>query len=268
MKLFDDAQAVLRDLMAENAHCHALIGLFPAVSEGDAIRITGPDSTDVLVPVIRQQTEGERGVCLSLADFIMPATEAAKRGMCSEMDEVQRSNSPLMTHSTDYIGAFAVTVGDSTEPLRQRYEAEGDSYRLMLLQTLSDRLAEASAEYLHMKVRREYWGYAPDEDLPIDELFKEHIRGIRPAVGYPSLPDQSLIFTLDRLVHFSSIGITPTENGALSPTSSAAGFYFAHPASRYFSIARIGEDQLSAYAALRDTSPDDLRRFLQKVLEN
>ena len=268
MKLFDDAQAVLRDLMAENAHCHTLIGLFPAVSEGDAIRITGPDGADVLVPVIRQQTEGERGVCLSLADFIMPAAEAAKRRMCSETDEMQRSDSPLMTHSTDYIGAFAVTVGNSTEPLRRRYEAEGDSYRLMLLQTLSDRLAEASAECLHAKVRREYWGYAPGEDLPIDELFKDHIRGIRPAVGYPSLPDQSLIFTLDRLVHFSSIGITPTENGALSPTSSAAGFYFAHPESRYFSIARIGEDQLTAYAALRNTPPDDLRRFLQKVLEN
>lgn len=246
MKLFDDAQAVLCDLMAENAHCHALVGLFPAVSEGDAIRITGPDGTDVLVPVIRQQTEGERGVCLSLADFIMPATEGR----------------------TDYVGAFAVTVGNSTEPLRRRYEAEGDSYRLMLLQTLSDRLAEASAECLHAKVRREYWGYAPDEDLPIDELFKEHFRGIRPAVGYPSLPDQSLIFTLDRLIHFSSIGITPTENGALSPTSSAAGFYFAHPESRYFSIARIGEDQLTAYATLRNTSPDNLRRFLQKVLES
>ena len=232
--------------MAENAHCHALVGLFPAVSEGDAIRITGPDSTDVLVPVIRQQTEGERGVCLSLADFIMPAAEGR----------------------TDYVGAFAVTVGNSTEPLRRRYEAEGDSYRLMLLQTLSDRLAEASAECLHAKVRREYWGYAPDEDLPIDELFKEHFRGIRPAVGYPSLPDQSLIFTLDRLIHFSSIGITPTENGALSPTSSAAGFYFAHPESRYFSIARIGEDQLTAYATLRNTSPDNLRRFLQKVLES
>lgn len=173
-----------------------------------------------------------------------------------------------MTHSTDYVGAFAVTVGDSTEPLRRRYEAEGDSYRLMLLQTLSDRLAEASAECLHAKVRREYWGYAPDEDLPIDELFKEHIRGIRPAVGYPSLPDQSLIFLLDRLIHFGSIGITPTENGALSPTSSAAGFYFAHPESRYFSIARIGEDQLTAYATLRNTSPDNLRRFLQKVLES
>ena len=180
---------------------------------------------------------------------------------------MQRSNSPFMTHSTDYIGAFAVTVGNCTESLRQRYQAEGDSYRLMLLQTLSDRLAEASAECLHVKVRRTYWGYAPDEDLPLDELFKEHFRGIRPAVGYPSLPDQSLIFTLDRLVDFAGLGITPTENGALYPTSSAAGFYFAHPDSRYFSIARIGEDQLADYAERRGKSPDDLRRFLQKVLE-
>ena len=245
MKLFDDAQAVLRELMAENAHCRAAVGLYPAVSEGDTIRITGPNGEDVLVPVIRQQSDGERGVCLSLADFIIPATEGR----------------------TDYIGAFAVTVGNCTESLRQRYEAEGDSYRLMLLQTLSDRLAEASAECLHVKVRRTYWGYAPDEDLPLDELFKEHFRGIRPAVGYPSLPDQSLIFTLDRLVDFAGLGITPTENGALYPTSSAAGFYFAHPDSRYFSIARIGEDQLADYAERRGKSPDDLRRFLQKVLE-
>ena len=245
MKLFDDAQAVLRELMAENAHCRAAVGLYPAVSEGDTIRITGPNGEDVLVPVIRQQSDGERGVCLSLADFIIPATEGR----------------------TDYIGAFAVTVGNCTESLRQRYEAEGDSYRLMLLQTLSDRLAEASAECLHVKVRRTYWGYAPDEDLPLDELFKEHFRGIRPAVGYPSLPDQDLIFTLDRLVDFAGLGITPTENGALYPTSSAAGFYFAHPDSRYFSIARIGEDQLADYAERRGKSPDDLRRFLQKVLE-
>ena len=103
--------------------------------------------------------------------------------------------------------------------------------------------------------------------MPFEELFKEHFRGIRPAVGYPSLPDQDLIFTLDRLVDFGRLGVTPTENGALYPTSSAAGFYFAHPASRYFSIARIGEDQLADYAARRGKSPDDLRRFLQKVLE-
>ena len=153
------------------------------------------------------------------------------------------------------------------EELRARYEQDEDSYHLMLLQTLSDRLAEASAEYLHTKVRREYWGYVPDEELSVDEMFRAHYRGIRPAVGYPSLPDQGLIFSLDRLIGVDRIGIAITENGALSPTSSVAGFYFAHPESRYFMIGRIGEDQLTNYTARRGETVEHIRKFLGKVTE-
>ena len=137
----------------------------------------------------------------------------------------------------------------------------------MLLQTLSDRLAEASAEYLHTKVRREYWGYIPDEQLSFDEMIRVRYRGIRPAVGYPSLPDQGLIFSLDRLIGVDRIGITITENGALSPTSSVAGFYFAHPESHYFIIGRIGEDQLADYTARRGETAEQIKKFLGRLTE-
>ena len=135
LKLYNDAQALLKRLIAGNACCKALYEIFPSVSEGDNIRIA-----DTVIPVLRQQLPNDKGQCLSLADYVMPASEGRN----------------------DYVGVFAVTAGDCMEELRARYEQEEDSYHLMLLQTLSDRLAEASAEYLHTKVRREYWGYVPD----------------------------------------------------------------------------------------------------------
>ena len=240
LKLYDDAQAVLRKLMADKACCKARYGIFPSVSEGDNIRIA-----DTVIPVLRQQLPNVKGFCLSLADYVMPASEGRD----------------------DYVGAFAVTAGDCMEELRAQYEKEGDSYHLMLLQTLSDRLAEASAEYLHTKVRREYWGYIPDEQLSFDEMIRVRYRGIRPAVGYPSLPDQGLIFSLDRLIEVDRIGITITENGALSPTSSVAGFYFAHPESHYFIIGRIGEDQLADYTARRGETAEQIKKFLGRLTE-
>jgi len=154
------------------------------------------------------------------------------------------------------------------ESLRNKYESEGDSYNLMILQTLSDRLAEASAEYLHEKVRKEYWGYAHDENLPVKDMFKARYQGIRPAIGYPSLPDQGLIFKLDKLLNMSNIGITLTENGAMTPTSSVAGLYFSHPKSSYFMIGQITEEQLQDYSLRRGESTDNLRRYLHYAVEN
>lgn len=240
LKLYDDAQAILKTLMAHNACCRGIYEIFPSVGEGDAIRIG-----NIYIPVLRQQLPNEKGVCLSLADFVMPASSGR----------------------TDYVGAFAVTIDGCMDDLRRLYDEEGDSYSLMLLQTLSDRLAEASAEYLHTKIRTEYWGYAPDEELTVDEMFKAHYRGIRPAVGYPSLPDQGLIFSLNTLIGLDKIGITMTENGALSPTSSVAGFYFSHPESRYFMVSRIGQDQLQDYAVRRGESEEYIKRFLSKVVD-
>ncbi|MDR3194496.1 MAG: methionine synthase [Tannerella sp.] len=236
--LFCDAQALLNELEQQAAECcHAVYGCFPAVSEGDDICI-GAER----LPTLRRQTPQEDGYCPALADYVMPASEGR----------------------TDYVGAFAVTAGAGLEPLRERFEKAGDNYRLLLLQTLTDRLAEAVAEYLHGKVRREYWGYAPDESLSLSSLFKAEYRGIRPAVGYPSLPDQQLIFLLDRLLQTDRIGIRITENGAMTPTASVAGFYFAHPEARYFLIGHITEEQLQDYAVRRHESPENLRKFLSR----
>ncbi|MDR0744014.1 MAG: methionine synthase [Tannerella sp.] len=241
LKLYDEARKVLNRLLdgTEAACCEAIYGFFPAASIGDDIRIGNER-----FPMLRQQTANEKNNALSLADFIAPEADGHE----------------------DYAGAFAVTAGQSVESLCHEYDKEGDSYNRMLIRTLSDRLAEASAEYLHKKVRTEYWGYAPDENLTTDELFKARYRGIRPAVGYPSLPDQGLIFNIDRLLNLQQIGITLTENGAMSPASSVAGLYFAHPESSYFMIGQISEEQLNDYALRRGKTADELRKFLIKNL--
>ena len=137
----------------------------------------------------------------------------------------------------------------------------------MLLQTLTDRLAEATAEYLHEKVRKEYWGYAKDESLSIPDLYKVKYQGIRPAIGYPSLPDQLLNFTLDGLLDMSRIGVSLTENGAMYPHASVCGLMFAHPASQYFSVGKIGEDQLADYAGRRGKTVEEMRKFLAANLQ-
>ena len=243
LKLYDDAQKALKQLVANTslrgtkqsaAHCEAIYGFLPAASTGDDICIGGET-----FPTLRQQTPNDKGLCLSLADYVAP--------------------------QGDYVGVFAVTAGKDVEALCNQYE--GDSYNLMLLQTLSDRLTEATAEYLHEKVRKEFWGYAPDENLSIKDMHKAHYQGIRPALGYPSLPDQGLIFKLDKLINMSDIGIRLTENGAMTPTSSVAGLYFSHPESSYFMIGQISEEQLQDYALRRGEPADDLRRFLVKNLK-
>jgi cobalamin-dependent methionine synthase I len=131
-----------------------------------------------------------------------------------------------------------------------------------LIKTLSDRLAEATAEWLHYKVRTEIWGYAPNEKLDVNEFFKTHYLGIRPAVGYPSLPDQSIIFTLDKLIKFEDMGIMLTENGAMFPNASVSGLMFDHPKSKYFNIGKIDENQFQDYARRCGKSPEVLRKWL------
>ena len=236
MKLYEDAQKILNKL----THCEALYGFFPAVSVGDDIRI-GND----VIPMLRQQTLNEQGYCLSLADYVIPESENRK----------------------DFVGAFAVTISQEMETIYHQYEKDNDSYNLMLIQTLSDRLVEASAEYLHEKVRKEYWGYALDENLSIAEMYKAHYRGIRPAAGYPSLPDQGVIFQLDKLLGLNKIGIKLTENGAMNPTSSVAGLYFSHPESTYFMIGQISDEQLQDYAVRSGKSADELKKFLTRNLK-
>jgi cobalamin-dependent methionine synthase I len=141
-----------------------------------------------------------------------------------------------------------------------------DTYQKMQVQLLADRLAEAAAEKLHEEVRRTIWGYAPNEHLTMEELHAERFQGIRPAVGYPSLPDASLNFLLDELLQFKQIGIRLTENGAMKPHASVSGLMIAHPAARYFSIGKIGDDQLHDYARRRGLPVSLLRKFLSSHL--
>lgn len=243
LSLYDDARKLLRALPVGTS-CEAVIGFFEAFSSGDDIVIVRSQDSDsrLTIPVLRQQIPGDNGLCLSLADFIAPKTEGL----------------------TDYIGLFALTAGNIVAALENQIENE--DYKKILVQTLSDRLAEAAAEYLHERVRKEFWGYAPDENLTVEDEFKARYQGIRPAVGYPSLPDQTIIFELDKLLNINDIGIGLTENGAMAPTSSVAGFYFAHPASKYFMTGKISEEQLLDYAARYGKPADMLKKFLVKNL--
>jgi cobalamin-dependent methionine synthase I len=159
------------------------------------------------------------------------------------------------------VGVFASTIDADAEA-----SAADDPYRHLLVQTLSDRLAEAATERLHEYVRKEMWGYAPDEHLSIPQMLLEKFQGIRPAVGYPSLPDQSVNFIIDKLLDLGSIGISLTENGAMKPHASVCGLMFAHPAAEYFAVGRIADDQLHDYARRRGISADDVRKFLSANL--
>ena len=238
MQLYRDALKLLNQLVEMKAeYCKAIYGFFPANSEGDNIRMGG-----ITIPLLRQQAKKEEDIYKSLADYVIPVSEGR----------------------TDYVGAFVVTAGAGAECLKEKFEAEGDTYSSMLLQTLTDRLAEAVAEYLHRKVRTEYWGYAREESLSLEDLFRVKYQGIRPAVGYPSLPDQLLSYTLDNLLDMSRIGVKLTENGAMYPTATVSGLYFAHPDSQYFMIGTIDEEQMEDYACRRNLSETAIRKILNK----
>ncbi|MFV0472264.1 MAG: vitamin B12 dependent-methionine synthase activation domain-containing protein [Paludibacteraceae bacterium] len=235
IKLYKDAQEMLRDILgADSLKINAAIYLGCAYSSDDNI-IFDTNGKEVIVPTLRQQHPSTDGCCYALSDFL------AER--------------------EDYAGAFATTVL-GTESLAEKFEKEDDVYLSILIKTLSDRLAEASAEWLHQKVRTEYWGYATDKNLSVDDMLKTRYQGIRPAVGYPSLPDQSIIFELDKLLMFEKIGITLTENGAMFPNASVCGLYFAHPKSKYFMIGKIDENQLNDYARRRDKTPEEMKKWL------
>ena len=229
MQLFKEANRMLSSLDA-SFRTHAIFKLLDANSEGNDIWMEG-----IRFPFLRQQTskEGEPYLCLS--DFIRPLSSGIK----------------------DKIGLFATTVDRDLETLYLE-----DHYRHLLVQTLADRLAEATAEKIHETIRKQIWGYAPHENLTVKQLHQEEYQGIRPAVGYPSLPDQSVNFLLDQLLDLQQIGIRLTENGMMQPHASVSGLMFAHPASHYFSVGKINEEQLENYAARRGMELQDMRKFL------
>jgi 5-methyltetrahydrofolate--homocysteine methyltransferase len=165
------------------------------------------------------------------------------------------------------LGLFAVTAGIGADARAQAFEAAGDDYSAIMLKALADRLAEAFAEWLHERVRREFWGYAAHEDLSIDALVAEQYRGIRPAPGYPACPEHDVKAKLFEVLGAGQFGMALTEAGAMTPAASVAGFYFAHPRARYFNVGRIGLDQLADAAQRRGWSETLARQHLVAVLE-
>lgn len=238
-KLFRDTQEMLRDVVENKLlNINAVYSIFPAYSENDNIIIEA-QTGKITLPTLRQQKPSADGFCYSLSDFL--------------------------AEENDYIGAFANTVL-GTEKMAKEFEKDDDVYKSILIKTLSDRLAEATAEWLHWKVRKEFWGYAPDEDLSVEDMLKTQYKGIRPAVGYPSLPDQSIIFEMDRILEFNKIGISLTEHGAMFPNASVSGLYFAHPMSRYFMIGKIDDVQLNDYARRKGKTVDEIRKWMSANL--
>lgn len=240
-----EAERMMHHLSLNGVVVRAAFRLLHAYSDGDDVVLA--DESGGRFCFLRQQHDraGEPSLCL--ADFIAPKGYDDPR------------------HVADCIGIFATTVS-------ARHECPCCTGDVLLLQTVKDRLAEAAAEVLHAEVRRSLWGYSPDEPAPapadpgfndhLDYLFHERFQGIRPAVGYPSLPDQSFIFQLAQHLPFADLGITLTENGMMQPHASTCGLILAHPAARYFSIGPVADDQLSDYARRRGLSTDYLRKFL------
>ena len=235
MQLFKEANRML-NLLDRDFKVHTLFKLCEANADGDNLILDG-----ITFPLLRQQAKKrEGGPFLCLSDFVRP----------------------LSTGITDTVGAFASSIDADMQDLYEQ-----DPYKHLLVQTLSDRLAEAATEKMHEHVRKVAWGYAPDESLTIPELLVEAYQGIRPAVGYPSLPDQSVNFLLNELLDMKQIGITLTENGAMHPHASVCGLIFAHPAAEYFAVGKIGEDQLTDYARRRGMTIAEMRKFLGANLQ-
>lgn len=226
LQLKNDAANILAEKNSEKVH--ALFRLCDAHSVGDDLML---DSEKL--PLLRQQHTRSNSPNLCLSDYVSPVK--------------------------DHVGIFATSM-----PEKFGTAHTDDPYRHMLAQTLADRLTEAAASLLHSNVRRqkELWGYAPDEKFTPQELTCEPYCGIRPAIGYPSLPDQSIIFILDKLLNLSQINITLTANGAMHPHSSVCGLMFAHPAAKYFSIGKISDEQLRDYARRRNIPTEEIKKFL------
>jgi 5-methyltetrahydrofolate--homocysteine methyltransferase len=243
-KLYEDAKALLDKIIKEKwLTAHGVAGFWPVKKTGpDSIGVIG-EKGNVKLEFLRQQSVKADGQPnLSLADFIHP-------------------------HLEDHIGAFSVTI-EGIEPHIRRFQENHDDYNKIMLQALADRLAEAFAEMLHQKARKELWGYASNETLSNDQLISESYSGIRPAPGYPACPDHT-----EKIKLFELLGgqeathIKLTESLAMYPASSVCGWYFSHPESRYFGVGKIGEDQLKDYTARKGMDQEEMRRWLRPVLD-
>jgi 5-methyltetrahydrofolate--homocysteine methyltransferase len=248
--LFRDAQAMLATVVEQEwLTARAVVGFFPAQRSGDDIVLYTDDSRTETLTVLhhlRQQAVKPPGQPnYGLSDFVAPVDSGV----------------------ADYIGAFAVTAGHDIERQLDAFAARHDDYSSILLKALADRLAEAFAERLHQRVRREFWGYAPDEHFSNEQLVAEEYRGIRPAPGYPACPDHTEKTALFELLDAeANTGIRLTESFAMYPASSVSGWYLSHPAARYFNVGKIGRDQVEDYARRKDMTVRDAERWLAPVL--
>jgi len=245
-KLYDDAQALLSKIVKEKLlQANAVIGFWPANSVGDDIELYTDESRKQIlsrIHTLRQQSEKVKGEpYYALSDFIAP----------------KESGVP------DYWGGFAVTAGIGCDELVAEFEKDHDDYNSIMAKALADRLAEAFAEKMHELVRREYWGYAKDEQLGTEDLIKEEYQGIRPAPGYPACPDHTEKLTLFELLKAEdNAHMHLTESLAMTPAASVSGFYFAHPQARYFGLGKISKDQVEDYSRRKNLSVDTVERWL------
>ncbi len=242
-KLLVDGQAMLKRLVAAQwLNANAVLAFYPANSRGDDIVVWRDETRQQELFVwhgVRQQTAkapGRPNRCLS--DFVAPIGQA------------------------DYVGMFALSTGQGVQAKEDAFMLEHDDYNAIMLKALADRLAEAFAEYLHERVRKDWWGYAADENLNLSALLKEHYQGIRPAPGYPACPDHAIKSTLFEVLPLSDIGMTLTSSLAMDPASSICGFYLAHPEARYFNVGALGQDQIEDLAQRQGVSREQAARFL------
>jgi 5-methyltetrahydrofolate--homocysteine methyltransferase len=249
-KLFADGQALLKKIIEGRwLTANGIVSLLPANSvNDDDIEIYTDDTRQQVAFTyygMRQQTEkpvidGVARPNQCLADFIAPKDSGV----------------------TDYIGMFAVTAGLGIEKHLKRFEEMHDDFNSIMLKSLADRLAEAFAEYLHARVRTDFWAYAANEKLSNEEMIAEKYQGIRPAPGYPACPDHTVKSEMFKLMQANDIGMELTDSYAMNPAAAVSGFYFAHPEAKYFSVDKIGEDQLSEMASRRGMNKEELARWL------
>jgi 5-methyltetrahydrofolate--homocysteine methyltransferase len=247
-ELYDQGRRLLDRIVAERSlTARGVYGFWPAWSDGDEV-VLSRDGSDAAIaarfPMLRQQEDlGDARPTRSLADYVAPRTSGLR----------------------DFVGAFAVTAGLGADALVRRFEQDHDDYQAIMVKALADRLAEAFAEFLHERVRRE-WGYGEAERLNAEDLAAETYRGIRPAFGYPACPDHSEKRTLFALLDPCPLGISLTETCAMLPAASVSGLYFSHPEARYFNVGRLGRDQVEAYARRKGMDVAAVERWLRPNL--
>ncbi len=229
---------------------NAIFGIFPANSVGDDIEVFLEDDRKQILTVIhtlrQQSSKSNQRANLALADFIAPKSSKL----------------------SDYIGMFVVTAGIGLDVIVKKYEQDHDDYRAIMAKALADRLAEAFAETLHERIRKEFWGYIDSEDLSNEDLIAEKYQGIRPAPGYPACPDHSEKVTIFNILDAAEkIQVQLTENYAMYPAASVSGYYFSHPESQYFGIGKIGRDQVADYARRKGVDTTKAEKWLAPVLD-